>query len=86
VLEEPGIFDFAMLGVRPDDLEGAIKVRIQPSEAAKPGIWMNINDEFLPPEDKGKSSDMADLFESLWPEAEKRATTIRAQLLEQLVP
>jgi hypothetical protein len=85
VLDEPGMFDFAMQGVRPDELEGAIKVRIQPSQVVRPGIFLNVNDEFvMPSADKG--TDAAGLLDGLWPDAEGRALEIRSKLLERLVP
>lgn len=85
ILEEPGMFDFAMLGKRPDDLEGAIKVRIRPSPVVHPGIFMNVNDEFIPPTPDENGTSTADLVFGLWPEAEQRATEIRTQLLERLI-
>jgi hypothetical protein len=85
VLDKPGMFDFAMQGVRPDELEGAIKVRIQPSQVVRPGIFLNVNDEFLMPSaDDG--TDAAELLDGLWPDAESRALEIRSKLLERLVP
>jgi hypothetical protein len=86
VLDKPGLFDFAMQGDRPDELEGAIKVRIQPSQLIQPGIMLNVNDEFTLPEDGGAElSRAADTLEKTWPEAETRATSIRDRLLERLV-
>lgn len=87
VLEEPGMFDFAMLGRRPDELKGSIKVRIQPSQAISPGIFMNVNDEFaLVNADDDTPLDVADVLDKLWPEAESRAVGIRKGLLARLVP
>ncbi len=85
VLDKPGMFDFAMLGVRPDDLRGAIRVRIRPSQVVQPGIFLNVNDEFFMP-DEGEHPDAAALLDRLWPEAATRAAEIRTQLLERLVP
>jgi len=87
VLEEPGMFDFAMLGRRPDDLEGAIKVRIQPSRAVSPGIFMNVNDEFsLAAADGEVPLAVADVLDKLWLEAGSRAVGIRKELLARLIP
>jgi hypothetical protein len=79
------MFDFAMQGVRPDELEGAIKVRIQPSQVVWPGIFLNVNDEFLMPSAEERT-DAAEMLDGLWPEAEGRALEIRSKLLERLVP
>lgn len=85
ILDKPGMFDLAMSGVRPDDHSGAIKVRIRPSQEVHPGIFMNVNDEFVPSEDESGGSNMADLIYDLWPDAEERAVQIRSQLLPRLV-
>jgi hypothetical protein len=87
VLEEPGMFDFAMSGRRPDDLVGAIKVRIQPSRAVSPGIFMNVNDEFsFAVADDEVPLAVADVLDKLWSEAGSRAASIRKELLARLVP
>jgi hypothetical protein len=87
ILEQPGMFDFAMMGKRTDDLQGSIKVRIQPSQVVHPGLFVNINDEFVVAEqDKLEPARHgADLLEQTWPEAEKRVETIRASLFERLI-
>lgn len=85
ILEQPGMFDFAMLGKRPDDLEGAVKVRIQPSQSVEPGVFINVNDEFLISEADGGVTEAAEVIETLWPAAERRASEIREQLLTRLV-
>ena len=86
VLTKPGMFDFAMQGLRSDDLEGSIKVRIQPSSAVRPGIFMNVNDEFALPETGEQTPAIADILDKLWPEAETRATEIKDRLLTRLLP
>jgi hypothetical protein len=86
ILDRPGMLDFAMQGVRPDELMGAIKVRIQPSPVAPFGVFMNVNDEFaLPkPDDPEPAGRAAELIKKVWPDAEKRSDTIRSTLLERL--
>jgi hypothetical protein len=85
VLDQPGMFDFAMMGARPDDLKGSIRVRIQPSQVVQPGIFLNVNDEFFMPEDD-EHPDASELLDKLWPEAARRATDIQTRLLERLLP
>jgi hypothetical protein len=88
ILDRPGMLDFAMYGVRPDELEGAIKVRIQPSQIVHPGLFINVNDEFLMDEQEKNFEPArcaADLLERLWPDAEKRVDTIRTSLFERLI-
>ncbi len=86
VLQSPGILDFAMQGMRPDDYEGSIKVRLQPVHDPKLGVWINVNDELAVPDpdelEPGRRA--ADLLDAVWPEARSRTATIREQLYERL--
>jgi hypothetical protein len=86
ILDRPGIFDFAMSGVRPDDHEGAIKVRIQPVFEPEWGVWINVNDELVvpDPEEIEPGRHAAELLADVWPAAESRTATIRKQLFERL--
>jgi hypothetical protein len=86
ILDQPRLFDFAMQGSRPDDLPGAIKVRIQPSRVVEPGVFMNVNDEFSIARPEHALPTVADILEELWPQAESRANEIREQLLARLLP
>jgi len=85
VLTKPGMFDFAMQGLRSDDLAGSIKVRIQPSQAIRPGIFINVNNEFALAETKQEDRAIAELIETLWPDAARQATEIKDKLMSQLV-
>jgi len=86
ILDEPGMFDFAMQGVRSDDLQGAIKVRIRPLFDIQWGVFVNVNDEFaIPDRDSREPAGLAaDLIEKVWPKAEMRATQIRERLFERI--
>ncbi len=87
ILDDPGMFDFAMAGRRPDDLGGSIRVRVRPLATKKPwGIFMNVNDEvhLLDPPADEPAAHAAELLERIWPEAEQRATRIRTSLIERL--
>lgn len=86
ILDAPGMFDFAMMGKRPDERQGAIKVRIQPMFDPKWGVWINVNDELsVPdPDEPEPGQRAAELLAAVWPEAESRTATIREQLYERL--
>jgi hypothetical protein len=87
ILDRPGILDFAMQGVRPDDLTGSIRVRIQPSGLVHPGLFINVNDEFFMNDQRESEPARhgADLLEQTWPEAESRVDRIRGSLFERLI-
>ena len=80
------MFDFAMQGVRSDELQGAWKVRIKPVFDPKLGIWINVNDEALlpDPDEPEPGSRAADLIQEMWPAAEQRTLEIRNALYERL--
>jgi hypothetical protein len=86
ILDQPGMLDFAMQGVRPDDLEGAIKVRIQPTFDVQWGVFVNVNDEFsIPQSDVDEpAARAADLVEKVWPDAEERTSVIHGLLFERI--
>jgi hypothetical protein len=86
ILDKPGMLDYAMQGIRPDGLDGAIKVRIQPSPHAKWGIFINVNDEWVLPDqdDPEPAARAAELIQKIWPEAEARTTAIRRELYKRV--
>lgn len=45
-LEQPGMRSLTMEGVRPDNLKGYIRVRVEPSARVYPGVFININDHY----------------------------------------
>ncbi len=87
VLDKPGMLDFAMQGVRPDGLDGAIKVRIRPNPLVHPGLFINVNDEFSLPDqnDPEPAARAAGLLAKSWSEIEARADHICSTLLKRLV-
>jgi hypothetical protein len=87
VLDKPGMFDIAVQGVRPDERAGAIKVRVRPSPLVHPGIFVNINEEFLVTDDDNLElgGHAASLLTDTWPEIEARVESIRSLLLDRII-
>jgi hypothetical protein len=87
ILDNPGMFDIAMVGTRPDDFEGAIRVRLQPSAIVHPGLFININEEFTISDKVGfePARQASELLEETWEDVRSRVTTIRASLLDRLI-
>jgi hypothetical protein len=87
ILEKPGMFDIAIQGVRPDDRNGAIKVRVQPSPLVHPGIFININEEFLIADDGDLelAGQVARLLTDTWPDIESRVESMRSSLLDRII-
>ena len=87
ILVHPGLLDLAMQGERSDDLDGFMRVRIQPSALVHPGIFMNVNNQFQTKAQEGgePARQAADQLGRIWNEAEKSVEAIRSTLLERLI-
>jgi len=46
ILTEPGMRSLTMEGLRPDNLKGYIRVRVEPSVRVHPGVFINVNDHY----------------------------------------
>lgn len=46
ILKEPGMRSLTMEGLRPDNLKGYIRVRVEPSVRVHLGVFININDHY----------------------------------------
>ena len=46
ILKEPGMRNLIMEGLRPDNLKGYIRVRVEPSVRYHPGVFINVNDHY----------------------------------------
>ena len=56
-LKEPGLRSMTMQGVRPDELGGAIFVKVEPSVKVKFGVYVSLNDHYeLGQADEGLAS------------------------------
>ncbi len=82
VLEQPGMLSLTIQGQRTDDYSGSVNVTVQPSAVVRPGIFMNVNDDFGVdadlPEPAGRG---ADILEAAWVPAEERSR----QLMEAVM-
>lgn len=46
MLDKPGMLSLTMEGARPDDHEGYIRVRVEPSTRTKFGVFVEVNDHY----------------------------------------
>ena len=74
-----------MQGERPDDHKGRIAVRIEPSNRARHGVFININDhyELKDPESVLGCEAIIDMLESEWKTSVTRSQRIAITILEQ---
>ena len=77
ILNNPGMRSLAIEGTRPDGLDGAVNVRVEPSNKIKHGLFVSINDHFEVDDTLAKSaSAILSIAEEQWPESQRRADEI----------
>jgi hypothetical protein len=84
ILTEPGMRSLTMEGVRPDNLKGYIRVRVEPSVQVHPGVFININDHY---EVKDMATvrgcdEIIDILDREWKNSLDRSAEIVSLLLE----
>jgi hypothetical protein len=84
ILKEPGMRSLTMEGLRPDNLKGYIRVRVEPSVRVHPGVFVNINDHYQAKDiELARGCDeIVDILDSEWKTALDRASEIVSSLLE----
>jgi len=84
ILKEPGMRSLTMEGLRPDNLKGYIRVRVEPSVRVHPGVFININDHY---EVKDAATvrgcdEIIDILDREWKSSLDRSAEIASLLLE----
>jgi len=84
VLQKPGLKGLTMQGQRPDELQGAVFVRVEPSTRVHPGILININDHYdLNPEEQDAGAErIITLLERSWTSSIERSASIAQKIVE----
>jgi len=76
ILQKPGTLSLTIQGVRPDDYEGHINVKVEPSSRIEPGIFVETNEEFrLPNADSAEW--VSEMIEAEWVKYRQRAEEIQ---------
>jgi hypothetical protein len=84
VLKEPGMRSLTMEGLRPDNLPGYIRVRVEPSANVRPGVFININDHYVVREAEASRGcdEIIDILGREWKRSLDRSAEIVSLLLE----
>ena len=84
VLKEPGMRSLTMEGLRPDDLLGYIRVRVEPSIRISPGVFINVNDHYAVKEvETSRGCDeIIDILAREWKRSLDRSAEIVSSLLQ----
>jgi hypothetical protein len=73
-----------MRGERPDDLLGYIRIRVEPSQRVRPGVFINVNDHYeLSDTDTSRGcGEIMDILRRVWKDSVERAARMAHELLE----
>jgi hypothetical protein len=84
ILREPGMRSLTMEGLRPDNLKGYIRVRVEPSVRVHPGVFINVNDHYeMKDAAAGRGCDeIIDILDREWKSSLDRSAEIVSLLLE----
>lgn len=81
ILKSPGTLSLVIQGERPDEYDGHIRVKVEPSSLVENGIFIETNDEF-----RMLSSDSAEWVERVlsdqWEMSRRRAQDAQSHLLQ----
>ena len=75
-----------MEGARPDGLKGYVRVRVDPSQAVHPGIFVQVNDhhEVKDPSKVMGATEMVNILEQHWAESLQRSAGIANTLVGRI--
>jgi hypothetical protein len=78
VLEQPAMQTLTVQGNRPDDFQGYIRVRIEPSIQVHNGVFLDVNDhlEFASPKDVEGANKLVKILSTEWNNSRDRASAI----------
>lgn len=80
ILDRPGTLTLTVEGRRPDDHDGHVRVKVEPSTLIPNGIFIESNDEFRSLESISAKW-VAEILESEWEPVRSRAMSIRYGLI-----
>ena len=82
-LERPGLLSLTMQGLRTDNYQGYINVKVEPSRRVRPGIYVHVNDHFEARDYNASqgADQMVDTLISVWSESLTRALNISQSLM-----
>lgn len=82
VLRNPGTIVALVEGQRPDEYQGFIRVKVEPSNLVSSGIYIETNDEYQSPS-SASAEWVVEILEREWEASRSRAKDIRSHLVGQ---
>lgn len=83
LLENPGMKSLIVEGVRPDDLKGYIRVKVEPSTQISYGVYVEVNDHYdLRRSEKtiSEASEAMQILSERWSDSMKRSAAIAQKI------
>lgn len=86
ILERPGMQNVTIQGMRPDDLEGYIRVKVEPSVKVTPyGVYVDVNDHYvlnLDDRDPSPANQVVSLLSTNWQQSLRRGSKIADSIVQ----
>jgi hypothetical protein len=85
VLTEPGLINLMIQGERPDNLEGYLQVRVQPSTRVDLGVYVHVNDHYQLPSPSTTPTGapgIIDILTENWNESLRRGSEIAQRIAD----
>ncbi len=77
ILKNPGMGALTIVGVRPDNLDGAVYVRVEPSNRIENGLFVEVNDHFEVDDTLARSAKaIRSIAQEQWTESLRRSDDI----------
>ncbi len=83
LLEKPGMKSLVVQGVRPDDLQGYIRVKVEPSARVPYGVYVEVNDHYElkgPNGTKSEASEAMQILSERWRNSMQRSASIAQKI------
>ena len=83
-LENPGMLSLTMMSPRTDDMEGAIRAKVEPSTKVQYGVFLNVNDHFKlsePDKPTSTATTSVTIIRDRWEDFLKRSDEIASSIL-----
>jgi hypothetical protein len=83
-LERPGMLSLSVEGRRPDDLEGYIRVKVEPSSRELFGVFIEINDHYIlpsAPESPTSAQEAITIISEQWSQSMQRGLQIAEKVV-----
>ena len=85
VLKQPGTLSLTIMSERPDDYDGHINVKVEPSARVRYGLFVEVNEEYRPvsTSDANDAVWISDVLVKQWDDTQRRAAQVFKHVVSQ---